>query len=176
MLNYFEEIYIHWYFISLLSMEKVEVAEISLQIFQRFHFKDFIFNIMHADQWSLGEARSQVISSLGIDQVSFQGLVHHRVDLCKLAQCLQIYGKNERKKERLWLIEKDTQMETKRHRNGLRQRETQETNMYPFYLSLFIYKLSHLTHLPQCRIYVSVNRVSIGSDNGLLSIKCQAII
>ena len=39
-------------------MEKVEVAEISLQIFQRFHFKDFIFNIMHADHLVKQGARS----------------------------------------------------------------------------------------------------------------------
>ena len=29
---------------------------------------------------------------------------------------------------------------------------------------------------PQCRIYVSVDRVSIGSDNGLSHIRLQAII
>ena len=29
---------------------------------------------------------------------------------------------------------------------------------------------------PLCRIYAPVNRVSIGSDNGLLPIQCQAII
>ena len=32
-----------------------------------------------------------------------------------------------------------------------------------------------LTHLPQCRIYVSVNWVSIVSDNGLSPIRHQAI-
>ena len=33
-----------------------------------------------------------------------------------------------------------------------------------------------VTHLPQNHIYASVNRVSIGSDNGLLPIRRQAII
>ena len=33
-----------------------------------------------------------------------------------------------------------------------------------------------LTHLPLFCIYASVNRVSIGSDNGLLQIQHQAII
>ena len=35
---------------------------------------------------------------------------------------------------------------------------------------------SVLTHFPQCRIYASVNRVSICSDNGLSPIRHQAII
>ena len=34
---------------------------------------------------------------------------------------------------------------------------------------------SPLTHLPQCRIYASVNWVSIGSDNGLSPVQHQAI-
>ena len=33
-----------------------------------------------------------------------------------------------------------------------------------------------LTHLPQCRIYASVNQVSIGTDNGSSPFQCQAII
>ena len=33
---------------------------------------------------------------------------------------------------------------------------------------------NELTHLPQCRIYVSVNWVSIGSGNGLLPVWHQA--
>ena len=36
--------------------------------------------------------------------------------------------------------------------------------------------LTRLTHLPQCRIYGSLDRVSIGSDNGLSPIRHQAII
>ena len=36
--------------------------------------------------------------------------------------------------------------------------------------------MSSLTHLPQCCIYVSVNQVSIGSDNGLSPIQRQANI
>ena len=32
------------------------------------------------------------------------------------------------------------------------------------------------THIPQRRIYASVNRVSIGSDNGLSHIRRQVII
>ena len=47
-----------------------------------------------------------------------------------------------------------------------------------------IYKQIHVceaiqpsvTHLPQDHIYASVNRVSIGSDNGLLPIRRQAFI
>ena len=35
---------------------------------------------------------------------------------------------------------------------------------------------AQLTHLAQCRIYASVSRVSIGSDNGLSPIRHQAII
>ena len=35
--------------------------------------------------------------------------------------------------------------------------------------------ITHLTHLPQCLIYLSVKRVSIGSDNGLSLIRRQAI-
>ena len=32
------------------------------------------------------------------------------------------------------------------------------------------------THFPKCLIYVSVNQVSIGSDNGFSLLRCQAII
>ena len=33
-----------------------------------------------------------------------------------------------------------------------------------------------LTHLPKCHMYAAVNQVSIGSNNGLSPIQCQAII
>ena len=36
--------------------------------------------------------------------------------------------------------------------------------------------LSWLSHFPYCRIYASVNRDTIGSDNGLSPIRCQAIM
>ena len=38
------------------------------------------------------------------------------------------------------------------------------------------YPIYDLTHLRLVRIYASVNRVSIGSDNGLSPVRRQAII
>ena len=38
-----------------------------------------------------------------------------------------------------------------------------------------VYTRRHLTHLPECRIYASVNWVSIDSGNGLSPVYCQAI-
>ena len=43
-----------------------------------------------------------------------------------------------------------------------------------FHLNLPVSK--ELTYFPMCCIYVSVNEVSIGSDNGLAPIRRQAII
>ena len=44
---------------------------------------------------------------------------------------------------------------------------------YPIFFSI----IKHwLTHLPQRRIYASVNPISIGSDNGLSPIRHHAII
>ena len=44
-------------------------------------------------------------------------------------------------------------------------------------VKLIAFRALHwLTHLPQCRIYAPVNRVSIGSDNGLSPIRRQSII
>ena len=43
-------------------------------------------------------------------------------------------------------------------------------------LSPFCSVVGELTHLPYCRIYASVNWISIGSDNGLSPDRRQAII
>ena len=52
--------------------------------------------------------------------------------------------------------------------------------MYPKISSVkwrpFCLGLNVLTHLPLYRIYASMNRTNIGSDNGLAPNRCQAII
>ena len=53
---------------------------------------------------------------------------------------------------------------------------TEKNNVFGILPHMFIHHMKcPLTHLPLCRIYASVNRVSIGLDNGLSPIRRQAI-